>query len=69
MSRTISKLSTNIKRERNRLEISQDKLSKMANVTFHTIAKIESGATINPRIMTMKKIAKALKVSIDKLLV
>ena len=67
MSRIISRLAINIKSERNRLKISQDKLSKMANVTFHTITKIESGATLNPGIMTVKKIAKALKVSIDKL--
>lgn len=67
MSRKSTKLAKNIKRKRQELKISQDKLSKLANVTFHTITKIESGVTVNPRIMTIKKIAKALKISIDEL--
>jgi len=40
---------------RNRLNISQAKLSKMAGVTLYTITKIESGATSDPRIQTVKK--------------
>ena len=34
---------------------------------FHTIAKIEAGATPNPTIETVKKIADALGISIDNL--
>ena len=37
-------------------------------MTFHTITKIESGATPDPRIETVKKIADALSVSIDDLM-
>lgn len=37
-------------------------------MTFHTIAKIESGATPDPRIETVKKIANALGVGIDDLM-
>ncbi|HRR94664.1 MAG TPA: helix-turn-helix transcriptional regulator [Candidatus Paceibacterota bacterium] len=48
--------------------ISQDKLSKFAGITLHTITKIESGATSDPRIKTIKKIADALNTSIDDLL-
>ncbi len=47
--------------------ISQDKLSKLAGITLHTITKIESGATLDPRIETVKKIAKALDISLDEL--
>lgn len=48
--------------------ISQDKLSKFADVAFHTIVKIESGETPNPTIDTVKKIAAALGVTVDELL-
>lgn len=37
-------------------------------MTFHTIAKIESGAAPDPRIETVKKIANALGVGIDDLM-
>ncbi len=48
--------------------IELDKLSKMAEVTLHTITKIESGATPDPRIETLRKIAAALGVGVDDLL-
>ncbi len=47
---------------------SQDKLSKLANVSYNTIVKIESGQNINPTIETLQKIAEILKISIDKLI-
>ena len=58
----------NIKKYQNKLGISQDKLSKLAGVTLHTLTKIETGATSDPRIETLKKIAKGLNVSVDDLL-
>ncbi|MEW6617984.1 MAG: helix-turn-helix transcriptional regulator [bacterium] len=58
----------NIKKYRAKRCISQDKLSKLANITLHTITKIESGTTPDPRIETVKKIADALGVSIDDLM-
>jgi DNA-binding XRE family transcriptional regulator len=48
--------------------MSQDRLSKLADVAFHTIVKIESGETPNPTIETVRKIAAALGVSIDNLM-
>ena len=63
-----SKISENIKKYRAKLSISQDKLSKLADVTYNTIIKIESGANINPTIDTLKKIAKALGVGVDDLI-
>ena len=63
-----SKIADNIKKYRNKLGISQDKLSKLADVTYNTIIKIESGANINPTIETMSKIAKALNVGVDDLI-
>ena len=68
MSKTKSTIGKNIKRYREKLGISQDKLSKLAGITLHTITKIECGATPDPRIETVKKIADALGVSVDELL-
>jgi len=48
--------------------MSQDKLSKLAGINLHTIAKIESGATPDPRVLTVKKIADELGCTIDELL-
>lgn len=67
MTKKKSVIGKNIKKYRARIGVSQDKLSKLADITFHTITKIESGATPNPTIKTMKKIANALDVSIDLL--
>jgi len=60
-------IAKNIKKYRTKLGISQDKLSKLAGITLHTITKIESGATPDSRIETAKKIAKALNTSLDEL--
>ncbi|MCD6539279.1 MAG: helix-turn-helix transcriptional regulator [Candidatus Omnitrophica bacterium] len=68
MSKTKSTIGKNIKKYREKLGIPQDKLSKLAGITLHTITKIESGATPDPRIGTVKKIAKALNVSLDELI-
>jgi transcriptional regulator with XRE-family HTH domain len=68
MSNEMSTIAKNIKKYRDKLGISQDKLSKLASVTLHTLTKIESGATPDPRIETLKKIAKGLGVSVDDLI-
>jgi transcriptional regulator with XRE-family HTH domain len=68
MSKQKSTIGDNIKKYRNKLGISQDVLSKRANLAFHTIAKIEAGSTPDPRIETVKKIADALGVSLDNLM-
>ena len=61
-------IANNIKKYRNKLGISQDVLSKRANLAFHTIAKIEAGSTPDPRIETVKKIADALEVTLNDLI-
>jgi len=68
MSKEKSTIGKNIKKYREKLGISQDKLSELAGMTFHTITKIESGTTPDSRIETVKKIADALGVSIDDLM-
>jgi transcriptional regulator with XRE-family HTH domain len=67
-SNSKSTIALNIKKYRQKINVSQDRLSKMADVTYNTIIKIESGANKNPTIETLAKIAKALKVSVDDLI-
>ena len=60
-------LSKRIKDLRSKSKLSQDKLSKKANIPFSTLAKIESGYTPNPSMETLIKIADAFGVSLDEL--
>ena len=61
-------IAQNIKKYRKKKGISQDKLSKLAGITYNTIIKIESGATLNPRVDTLRLIAKGLGVTVDNLI-
>ena len=61
-------LSQNIKKLRKQHKLSQEELAKRAGVTYSTLIKIESGTNKNPTIRTLKKIADALKVSLDELI-
>jgi len=49
-------------------DLSQDRLSKAADVSYNSIIKLETGGITNPTIETLQKIAKALDVSVDDLL-
>ena len=61
-------IADNLKEYRKKKGVSQDKLSKLADITYNTIIKLESGATKNPRVETLQTIALALEVSVDDLL-
>jgi len=61
-------LGKRIKELRARDKLSQDQLSKKANLPFSTLTKIESGYTPNPSMETLIKIADAFGVGIDELL-
>jgi len=65
---SISKIGKNIKRIRKERGISQDRLSKRADLALNTIVNIELGKSPNPTIETLQKIANALEISIEKLL-
>lgn len=57
-----------LKRQRIRKKLSQEKLARLADVSYNTIVKIETGSTSNPGIRTISKIAKALGVTVDELI-
>jgi len=63
-----SNIARNIRKLRQKKGISQDRLSKLADLSLNTIVNIESGNNPNPTIETLEKIAKALDVSIEELL-
>ena len=64
----MSTIGKNIKRFRQDKGLSQDKLSKLADLSLNTVVKIELDESPNPTIETIQKIAKALAVSVDDLL-
>ena len=49
-------------------DLSQDRLSKLADLSLNTIVNIESGLNSNPTVDTLIKIANALNVSMDSLI-
>lgn len=63
----MSTIGKNIKKLRQEKGISQDKLSKMADISLNTVVKLELDQSPNPTLETIQKLAKALDVSIDDL--
>jgi len=64
----MSTIGKNIKRYRQEKGLSQDKLSKLADLSLNTVVKIELDESPNPTIETIQRIVKALDVSVDDLL-
>lgn len=60
-------VSGNIRKLRQKKGISQDRLSKDADIALNTVVKIETGESPNPTVETLEKIAKALDVSMAEL--
>lgn len=63
-----NKIDENIRRLRQQKKMSQDRLSKKADLALNTIIKIETGGNPNHTFETLQKIAKALGISLDKIL-
>jgi len=57
----------NLKKLRNKKGWSQERLAREAGISYITLVKIERGNIQNPKLETLMKLAKALGVSIDKL--
>jgi len=61
-------ISRNIRNLRSKNGISQDRLSKLADLSLNTIVKVESGRNSNPTIDTLSRIAKVFHVKVDELI-
>mgnify|MGYP001561329759 FL=1 len=68
MSKDQPTIGKTIRKYRQAKEMSQEALARAADLSLPTIVKIESGETPNPTIDTVKKIAKALGISLDDLM-
>jgi len=61
-------ISENIRNFRLKQGISQDRLSKLTDLSLNTIVKVESGKNSNPTINTLARIARVFKVRVDDLI-
>ena len=59
----------NIREKRKNLKLSQEELARLADVSRQTIINLENNATKNITVLTLQKIAGALKCSVDDLLI
>lgn len=58
----------NLSKLRKEKGLTQEGLARKANISYHTLIKIESGGIKNPKIETVIKLASALGISLDTLL-
>ena len=65
---TNQNLAKNVKRLREAKGLSQERLARLADVANNTLIKMETGENKNPTLETLKKVAKALDVSVDDLI-
>ena len=47
--------------------LTQEGLARKANISYHTVIKLENNSIKNPKIETIVKLATALNLSLDKL--
>lgn len=64
----MSNITENLRKLRKNKGLSQEKLARLAEVANNTIIKIEAGKNQNPTLDTLKKITKALEVTVDELI-
>ncbi|MCT4592346.1 MAG: helix-turn-helix domain-containing protein [Candidatus Gracilibacteria bacterium] len=57
-----------IKKARNKKKLTQEALSRKADVPCTTLVKIESNVVKNPSIETVKKLAIGLETTVDELI-
>jgi len=58
----------NLAKLRKEKGLTQEGLARKANISYHTLIKLESGGIKNPKIETVVKLSEALGTRIDKLL-
>lgn len=58
----------NLAKLRKERKLTQEGLARKANISYHTLIKLESGGIKNPKIETVLKLAEALNISIIELI-
>ena len=64
----MSNITKNLRKLREGKGLSQEKLARLADVANNTLIKMETGENKNPTLETLKRVAKALEVSIEDLI-
>ena len=64
----MSNIQKTLRKLREEKGLSQEKLARLSDVANNTIIKIEGGKNQNPTLDTLKKISKALEISVDDLI-
>lgn len=57
----------NLAKLRKEKGLTQEGLARKANISYHTLIKLESGGIKNPKIETVVKLAEVLRISLDEL--
>lgn len=57
----------NLAKLRKEKGLTQEGLARKANISYHTLIKLESGGIKNPKIETVMKLAEVLRISLDEL--
>ena len=58
----------NLAKLRKERKLTQEGLARKADISYHTLIKLESGGIKNPKAETIIKLADALKITTDRLL-
>lgn len=58
----------NLAKLRKEKGLTQEGLARKANISYHTVIKLENGSILNPKADTILRLAEALYISTDKLL-
>jgi len=61
-------LAQNVKKLRKKKGLSQEKLARLADISYNSLVKIESGRANNPTVKTLSRLADIFGVTIDELL-
>jgi len=59
---------TAISKNREKLGLSQEKLSKLTGIRVDMISRLENGKQMNPTLRTLEVLAKALEIPVHKLI-
>ena len=60
-------LAKNLKKLKKQKKIYKEKLARLVDISYNTIAKIEAGKAKNPTFETLSKLADVFDISIDEL--
>lgn len=64
----MSNISKTLRKLREQKGFTQEKLARLADISNNTVIKIEAGKNQNPTLETLKRLAKALDISVDDLI-